>query len=548
MEKYLIALNYYKNDLNSVYPAGTYSDLLIIEPAIPIMVDSHVEKKKKKKKSSLKRSRSNASIRDATSLSERRRKQIEKLETSAAGVLFYDNIENTPDQEYQHDSNAEFGNRIYTHGDHNIYSPELLQDNSVSNIYNCLSHSSMYNVTNNSNTAAENHVSNYHQCLIMNHNPDHLYNSSVVNHHSSSPRSSSASPPSSRLSHSGGDIVSNFNDIKSVDKRNIMPKRYFVEDVTLSQDGINDENTKNPILRHKRHSYPWVDVSHQHTSQPRLKLNYSMSVDEAGSSAPCYCNEDAKHSNSSKHHKKSKRNKSVIIANPNEYNHHPVTSVAEYCSPRTNSNLIAAANHDHPYYQNGVQYVSVEDMYKINGTQINNGYNCHYEPNVIQQTNGYHVTSTPIQTVCGDPLPYTLRSGVIDVVDHQVSTQVPHNHIVHVSSPSLLPRHNETSPPRPMGLKGKTRLRSDNWEWYSSQPSRHSSQGAGSSSETVSTCSDSSFHKVVSSDVIDDISTSGAVKVSPERFKTHSEKKKKKRSKARQSQVLVEETEANGGS
>nr|XP_045609726.1 uncharacterized protein LOC123765258 isoform X2 [Procambarus clarkii]XP_045609727.1 uncharacterized protein LOC123765258 isoform X2 [Procambarus clarkii] len=70
--------------------SGTYQDLLIIEPAIPIMVDSTSDRKKSKKKSSngtLKRSKSNASIVDKVS-SSRRSRHIEKLNISSAGVLF----------------------------------------------------------------------------------------------------------------------------------------------------------------------------------------------------------------------------------------------------------------------------------------------------------------------------------------------------------------------------------------------------------------------------------------------------------------------------
>ncbi|XP_063611062.1 SUN domain-containing ossification factor-like [Penaeus indicus] len=70
--------------------SGTYQDLLIIEPAIPILMDSMVDHKKKRKSSSgtLKRSKSNASIVENSSLSSRRAKRIEKLNKSSAGVLF----------------------------------------------------------------------------------------------------------------------------------------------------------------------------------------------------------------------------------------------------------------------------------------------------------------------------------------------------------------------------------------------------------------------------------------------------------------------------
>ncbi|KAK7078639.1 hypothetical protein SK128_009767, partial [Halocaridina rubra] len=75
--------------------SGTYQDLLIIEPAIPILMDSVSDRKKKRKSGggTLKRSKSNASIADK-SVSSRRAKRIEKLNTSSAGVLFCgDNID-----------------------------------------------------------------------------------------------------------------------------------------------------------------------------------------------------------------------------------------------------------------------------------------------------------------------------------------------------------------------------------------------------------------------------------------------------------------------
>lgn len=70
--------------------SGTYQDLLIIEPAIPILMDSMVDHKKKRKSTSgtLKRSKSNASIVENSTLSSRRAKRIEKLNKSSAGVLF----------------------------------------------------------------------------------------------------------------------------------------------------------------------------------------------------------------------------------------------------------------------------------------------------------------------------------------------------------------------------------------------------------------------------------------------------------------------------
>ncbi|XP_042862014.1 SUN domain-containing ossification factor-like isoform X3 [Penaeus japonicus] len=70
--------------------SGTYQDLLIIEPAIPILMDSIVDHKRKRKSTSgmLKRSKSNASIVENSSLSSRRAKRIEKLNKSSAGVLF----------------------------------------------------------------------------------------------------------------------------------------------------------------------------------------------------------------------------------------------------------------------------------------------------------------------------------------------------------------------------------------------------------------------------------------------------------------------------
>ncbi|XP_064083177.1 SUN domain-containing ossification factor-like isoform X2 [Macrobrachium nipponense] len=69
--------------------SGTYQDLLIIEPAIPILMDSVSDRKKKRKANSgtLKRSKSNASIMDKSAAS-RRAKRIEKLNVSSAGVLF----------------------------------------------------------------------------------------------------------------------------------------------------------------------------------------------------------------------------------------------------------------------------------------------------------------------------------------------------------------------------------------------------------------------------------------------------------------------------
>lgn len=69
--------------------SGTYQDLLIIEPAIPIMVDSVSDRKRKKKSSNgtLKRSKSNASIVEKSS-SSRRSRRLEKLDISSAGVLF----------------------------------------------------------------------------------------------------------------------------------------------------------------------------------------------------------------------------------------------------------------------------------------------------------------------------------------------------------------------------------------------------------------------------------------------------------------------------
>lgn len=70
--------------------SGTYEDLLIIEPAIPIMVDSVSDRRRKKKSSSgtLKRSKSNASIVEKSCSSTRRSRRIETLDMSSAGVLF----------------------------------------------------------------------------------------------------------------------------------------------------------------------------------------------------------------------------------------------------------------------------------------------------------------------------------------------------------------------------------------------------------------------------------------------------------------------------
>ncbi|CAL4063056.1 unnamed protein product [Meganyctiphanes norvegica] len=70
---------------------GTYSDLLIIEPAIPIMMDSPPERKKKRKSGSLnlKRSKSNSNIRRGDKYSPNARRVKEKAErVSSAGVLF----------------------------------------------------------------------------------------------------------------------------------------------------------------------------------------------------------------------------------------------------------------------------------------------------------------------------------------------------------------------------------------------------------------------------------------------------------------------------
>ncbi|XP_042221580.1 uncharacterized protein LOC121866057 isoform X3 [Homarus americanus] len=69
--------------------SGTYQDLLIIEPAIPILMDSVGDRKRKKKSSNgtLKRSKSNASIVEKSSTS-RRSLRLEKLNLSSAGVLF----------------------------------------------------------------------------------------------------------------------------------------------------------------------------------------------------------------------------------------------------------------------------------------------------------------------------------------------------------------------------------------------------------------------------------------------------------------------------
>ncbi|KAK8407805.1 hypothetical protein O3P69_002385 [Scylla paramamosain] len=71
--------------------SGTYEDLLIIEPAIPIMVDSVSDRKKKKKSSSgvLKRSKSNASIVEKSCNSTKRSQRLENLDMSSAGVLFF---------------------------------------------------------------------------------------------------------------------------------------------------------------------------------------------------------------------------------------------------------------------------------------------------------------------------------------------------------------------------------------------------------------------------------------------------------------------------
>ncbi|XP_076064358.1 uncharacterized protein LOC143038689 isoform X2 [Oratosquilla oratoria] len=74
---------------------GTYQDLLIVEPAIPIMVDpicdaptsSLGRKKKKKSSTGLKRSKSNASISEKEGV-RRVKKTKDKLELSSAGVLF----------------------------------------------------------------------------------------------------------------------------------------------------------------------------------------------------------------------------------------------------------------------------------------------------------------------------------------------------------------------------------------------------------------------------------------------------------------------------
>lgn len=71
--------------------SGTYEDLLIIEPAIPIMVDSVSDRKKKRKSSSggLKRSKSNASIVEKSCNSTRISQRMENLDMSSAGVLFW---------------------------------------------------------------------------------------------------------------------------------------------------------------------------------------------------------------------------------------------------------------------------------------------------------------------------------------------------------------------------------------------------------------------------------------------------------------------------
>lgn len=92
--------------------SGTYQDLLIIEPAIPIMVDPVSDRKKKKKSSSsnstLKRSKSNASISEKkTSYSTRRDRRIENLDMSSAGVLFCgDQVETTMSSSIQDSSGS----------------------------------------------------------------------------------------------------------------------------------------------------------------------------------------------------------------------------------------------------------------------------------------------------------------------------------------------------------------------------------------------------------------------------------------------------------
>ncbi|XP_068237677.1 SUN domain-containing ossification factor isoform X2 [Palaemon carinicauda] len=343
--------------------SGTYQDLLIIEPAIPILMDSVSDRKKKRKASSgtLKRSKSNASIMDKSAVS-RRAKRIEKLNVSSAGVLFCgDEVDSkTPEC-------------------HPNASPGYIQ-NSI-DMYGLMNDASLYD---------------------GNIFYDHIEKS-----------------PDLHIS--------------------VGPEIH-------SKDGVQNE----PGTVSKRHSFSCV------TCDSLLKKDrFTKSLSLCGS------HEKSK-STQEKVKKIKKQKKSKVKESTN------------VCTDKSHmKNTFPSYNNDYYYPKpNGISCCSSVDPY--NGYYYNGHNSVHFSEDTSEHC-GIAFSRTEDIPVNGD------YSNGVDAVENDQYRHV--NEVSHTNHDTQSVNEKKKLSPK---VKSKVKLRSDNWEWYSSQ------HAGSSSSETVSTCSDSS--------------------------------------------------------
>ena len=267
--------------------------------------------------------------------------------------------------------------------------------------------------------------------------------------------------------------------------------RSYVEDVSLRH--VDDVNPKV-----KRNSYP-LDFYPRVCYKP--KLMSSVSVDGANSS--CFC--EGVDKSYSRHSKKIKHRHVSLDSSINrevysEQYYRRLSCDHNYYEPDISP--VLTIKHNHPHYYNS--YVPSHNIYGVNG------FDYTYEP--VIRTNGYH---------------HVDRADFCMSDVNSVNSRCP-----------PVPMHHETSPPRSCLKGNKTKLRSDNWEWYAAQPQRQNGGAGSSSSETVSSCSDSSHKSKIE-----------VVEMKENSFKHTTEKRRKKKSKTHRTQVLVEENlaEVEGG-
>ncbi|XP_066963494.1 LOW QUALITY PROTEIN: SUN domain-containing ossification factor [Macrobrachium rosenbergii] len=385
--------------------SGTYQDLLIIEPAIPILMDSVSDRKKKRKANSgtLKRSKSNASIMDKSAAS-RRAKRIEKLNVSSAGVLFCgDEVDSKTPESPPHASPGYVQNSLDMYG--------LMNDtmsNDDGNVF-------YDNMEKSSESHTRSVVSEIH------------YTDGVQNLGS----------------------VSKRHSFSCATCDNLPKKDRFTKSLSLCSSFEKSKSTQEKVKKIKKQ-------------------------------------------------KKSKTKESTTAC----------TDTSQM------QNVFPSYNNDYYYPKpNGISCCSSIEPY--NGYYYNGHNSVHFSEDTNEHC-GLSYSRTEDIPVNGD------YSNGVDAVES--------DHYRHVSEFSHTNHDtqsvNEKKKLSPK-VKSKVKLRSDNWEWYSSQ------HAGSSSSETVSTCSDSSGkgRKVRSEEHIAD----------GEKIEERKGKRKKK-SKSKASVLLEEET------